>query len=93
VWQILIGGLHSISDNDHGRPWPYPERNVLRRLLDEYDADLCLKAAQEAREIVQAQDRAPRITRLFEKKLRDLAAVRAEVRGSLASVGEGELCR
>lgn len=93
VWQILVSGLHSLSENDHGRPWPYPQRNALARLLTEFDHDLCLKAAWEAREIVQSHDRAPNITALFEKKLRELAEVRAAVRGSLASVGEGGTCQ
>jgi len=90
VWQILVGGLHSLSDNDYGRPWPYPQRGVLRRLLAEHDADLCIRAARAAREIVQSQDRAPNITALFAKKLTELAEVRDTVRGSLATAGEGE---
>lgn len=93
VWQILIGGLHSLSLNDYGRPWPYPRRDVLARLLTEHDDDLCLKAAREAREIVTSQDRAPNITGLYAKKLADLAEVRSAVRGSLdvesASAREG----
>lgn len=87
VWQILLGGLHALSLNDHGRPWPYPRRDRLAALLAEFDHDLCVKAARAAREIVVSQDRAPNITNLFEKKLRDLAEVRETVR---ASVGEGE---
>jgi hypothetical protein len=95
VWQILIGGLHSLSENDFGRPWPYPVRRRLARLVSEYDAELCIRAAREAREIVQSQDRAPNITGLFEKKLRDLAAehayrmrIRSELRTALAAGGE-----
>lgn len=90
VWQTLLGGLHSLSENDYGRPWPYPDRQRLATLTAEFDADLCLKAAREAREIVQSQDRAPNITALFEKKLRDLGAeaehrsdVREAIRQSL----------
>jgi hypothetical protein len=93
VWQILLGGLHSLSLNDYGRPWPYPRRDVLARLFAEHDDDLCLKAAREAREIVVSQDRAPNITGLYAKKLADLAEVRNTVRGSLdvefVSAGEG----
>lgn len=88
VWQILVGGLHSISDNDYGRPWPYPQRGVLRRLLAEYDPDLCIRAARETREIVQSQDRAPNITALFAKKLAELAEARATVRRALVPAGE-----
>lgn len=85
VWKILLSGLHSLSLNDYGRPWPYPVRSRIAELVAEFDADLCLKAARETKEIVQSQDRAPRITSLYEKKLRDLAEVRSAVR---ASVGE-----
>jgi hypothetical protein len=91
VWQTLIGGLHALSPNDYGRPWPYPDRRRLAELLAEHDEDLCRKAAIEAKSIVQGQDRAPNITALFEKKLRDLAEerryeaeVRRTVRDSLA---------
>jgi hypothetical protein len=94
VWQILRGGVDSLDLNDHGRPWPYPNRAAVTRLTAEFDHDLCIKAAREAREIVQSQDRAPNITALFEKKLRDhLAEVREAVRGALADVGEREPCR
>jgi hypothetical protein len=97
VWQILSGAIHSLSLNDYGRPWPQPHRKTLARLVGAFDADLCLKAARETREIVQSQDRAPNITGLFQKKLRDLAqeqqhqrVVRATVREALGvSGGEG----
>jgi hypothetical protein len=94
VWVILRGGVDSLDVNDRGRPWPYPSRSSIARLADEYDRDLCLKAAWEAREIVQSQDRAPNITGLFEKKLHDLADVRDAVRGALSDVAApGEPCR
>lgn len=96
VWHHLTAGLAWLSENDHGRPWPNPDRAALRRLVAEYDADLCIQAARVSREIVQAQDRAPNITGLFEKKLADLAEVRGAVRGALADVefvGEGSTCR
>jgi hypothetical protein len=86
VWHHLTAGLRAISLNDHGRDWPLPRRDHLAHLLAEFDDDLCLKAAREAREIVVSQDRAPNITALFEKKLRDLAAVRSTVRDSLGEV-------
>lgn len=92
VWHHLTAGLGWLSANDHGRPWPLPRRDRLASLLAEFDEDLCVAAAREAREIVQSQDRAPNITALFEKKLRDLASVRTAVRGALADVGEGEPC-
>lgn len=87
VWQLLLGGLHSLSANDHGRPWPYPCRDVIAQLVAEHDSDLCVRAAREAREIVMSQDRAPNITQLFAKKLGELAEVRNAVRDALA--GEG----
>jgi hypothetical protein len=90
VWQILIGGLHSLSDNDYGRPWPYPQRDRLADLLRRHDADLCVRAAREARQIVQSQDRAPNITALFAKKLAELAAVRDAVRDSLVTTGKSK---
>lgn len=97
VWQILLGALHAISDNDYGRPWPYPERSRLARLIAGVDEELVIAAAREARSIVQGQDRAPSITGLFEKKLTDLQigvayrdGVRQTIRAELAvSGGEG----
>lgn len=86
VWHHLTAGLRALSDNDHGRPWPNPDRAALRRLIAEHDADLCIRAAREAREIVQSQDRAPNITALFAKKLAELADVRSTVRESLEGV-------
>lgn len=80
VWQLLDGGLASLDLNDHGYPWPAPRRSALIALCSRYPEDLCLKAAKEAREIVQSQDRAPNITGLFAKKLEDLAKVRETVR-------------
>jgi len=85
VWHHLTEGLGWLSANDHGRSWPLPRRGVLRQLLSEFDEDLCVRAARETREIVKAQDRAPNITGLFEKKLRDLAEIRATVRAELGA--------
>jgi hypothetical protein len=83
VWSILEGGLASLGLNDRGRPWPPARRSAIVAVCSRYEPDLCIKAAWEAREIVQSQDRAPNITALFEKKCRDLAEVRSVVRGSL----------
>jgi hypothetical protein len=88
VWHHLTAGLAWLSENDHGRPWPNPDRRALRALTAEFDPDLCIRAACEAREIVIAQDRAPNITNLFAKKLAELAEVRSTVRSSL----EGASC-
>ena len=88
IWLTLLSGLHSLSENDRGRPWPNPSRRALKRLLSEHPADLCLRAARETKEIVQSQDRAPNITGLFEKKLRELAEVRSEVRESVAEAAQ-----
>lgn len=84
LFTILDGGVASCSDNPQGIPWRRPRIETLGRLAGEYDADLCVAAAREAREIVQSQDRAPNITGLFEKKLRELAEVRSTVREALA---------
>lgn len=86
VWQILKGGLDSLALNDYGRPWPNPRRDVIAELVATHDHDLCVRAAREAREIVQSQDRAPNITALFAKKLEEVAEVRSTVRESLAGV-------
>lgn len=86
VWSILKGGVDSLQENDFGRPWPSPRGDAISRALAQHDPDLCIQAARQAREIVQSQDRAPNITALFEKKLRDLAAVRSTVRESLGEV-------
>lgn len=83
VYTILDSGIASIDHNDYGRPWPIPNRAALKGLTATHPADLCLKAAFEAKEIVQSQDRAPNITALFEKKLADLAEVRETVRSGL----------
>jgi hypothetical protein len=82
VHSILCGGVDSLMLNDRGLPWPQPRRSALVALCSRYPEDLCLKAAREAREIVQSQDRAPNITGLYAKKLEELAAVRREVRES-----------
>jgi hypothetical protein len=83
VWHHLTAGLATLSLNDHGHPWPNPRRDVIAQLLGEHDDDLCIRAAREAREIVQSQDRAPNITALFAKKVAELAEVRSLVRESL----------
>lgn len=89
VLSILQGGIDSLDLNDFGRPWPSPNRSDIRHLVATCDRDLCLKAAREAREIVQSQDRAPNIAALFAKKLRDLTGVREAIRHSLASAEGG----
>lgn len=93
VWHHLTAALASISLNDFGRDWPLPDRRRVRQLLAEFDADLCRWAAREARNIVVSQDRAPNITGLFEKKLRERAEARDAIRDSLAQAaavgGEG----
>jgi hypothetical protein len=87
VWSVLQGGVDSLGLNDFGNPWPAPRGDAVARALSQHDPDLCLAAAKEAREIVISQDRAPNVTSLFEKKLRDLAEVRATVRRELVAAG------
>jgi hypothetical protein len=88
LFQMLDSGVASCSEMRNGRPWPRPKVEGVRRLVGEYDEATCLRAAREAREIVQSQDRAPNVTALFEKKCADVAAerraVRDEIRKALA---------
>jgi hypothetical protein len=86
VWHHLTAALAALSPNDYGRPWPGPRRDAIARALTQHEPDLCIRAARETRQIVTSQDRAPNITALFEKKLRDLVAVRETVRDSLGEV-------
>lgn len=90
MYSVLQGGVDSLDLNDFGRPWPSPNPSDIHRLVAAFDDDLCLKAAWEAREIVQSQDRAPNITALFAKKLRELAEVRGAIHSSLASAQGGD---
>jgi hypothetical protein len=87
VWSVLKGAVDDLSANDFGRPWPAPRSSAIALAVSRHDADVCRAAAKEAREIVQAQDRAPNITSLFEKKLRERAEAREMVRESLATAG------
>jgi len=71
VYGILDRGVASLSESPSGRPWPRPSLEVLRRLLGEgADRERALAVAWEVREIVQAQDRAPNVTGLFEQRWR-----------------------
>lgn len=87
MWSVLKGAVDDLPENDFGRPWPAPRSAAIAFAVARSEPDLCLKAAREAREIVQAQNRAPNITSLFEKKLRDLSEVRNTVRECLAVAG------
>jgi hypothetical protein len=84
VRSILQGGVDSLQENDHGRPWPSPKRADIARILAELnpDPDLAERAAREAREIVQSQDRAPNIAGLYAQQLEK--AKRADVRQQIA---------
>ncbi|HYJ22536.1 MAG TPA: hypothetical protein VEW07_10990 [Solirubrobacterales bacterium] len=85
MWHHLTAGLRMIPPNDFGRDWPLPRRDRIAAALAEHPDDLCIRAARQAREIVQVQDRAPNITALFEKKLGELAEARRLVRESLGA--------
>ena len=76
LFQLLDSGVASCSDTRNGRPWPRPRIEGIRSLVEQYPEDLCRRAAVEAREIVQSQDRAPKVTALFAKKCADIAAER-----------------
>jgi hypothetical protein len=83
LFQILDSGVASLSDMRLGRPWPRPRIEDIRGLVERYDEDTCRRAAIEAREIVQSQDRAPKVTALFAKKCADIAAERESVRDEI----------
>jgi hypothetical protein len=83
VCRIIQGGLDTVSDNDHGRPWPAPKRPTIVRLVADCEPGLVERVARDVREIVQSQDRAPNVTALFEQKLR-----KAQIEASLVSAGE-----
>ena len=71
VFSILDSGVASLSENDHGRPWPGPSPSAIRDALARYGPDgaVALAVAREVREIVQAQDRAPNVSGLYAKRL------------------------
>lgn len=80
LYGVLDRGVASCMETRNGRPWPRPRKEGIRKLVERYDEDTCRRAAKEAREIVQAQDRAPNVTGLFAKKCADIAAERESVR-------------
>lgn len=90
VCSLLQGGVDSLDINDRGRPWPGPKLPAIVRLVAGVNPTVADEVARDVREIVQSQDKAPNVTGLFEKKLRE--RIRDEARDSLASVGEGETC-
>jgi hypothetical protein len=89
LFQLLDSGVASVSDTRNGLPWPRPRIEGIRRLVEQYGADVALSAAKEAREIVQSQDRAPNVTGLFAKKCADIAAERMAVRDQARQSVEG----
>lgn len=85
VCSILQGGIDALPENDFGRPWPAAKSAEVARAIQAAKApeDIVLRAAREAREIVQSEDRAPNISSLFAKKLQDLAERAADVREAI----------
>lgn len=87
LFRLLDSGVASVSDMRNGRPWPRPRIEGVRKLIEQFDEEICRQAAKEAREIVQSQDRAPNVTNLFAKKCADIEAeresIRAEIRRAL----------
>lgn len=83
LFGVLDRGVSSLSGMRNGRPWPRPQIEGIRRLVEQYDEDTCRRAAGEAREIAQSQDRAPNITNLLAKKCADIAAERESVRDEI----------
>lgn len=78
LYGLLDRGVASCTETRNGHPWPRPRKEGIRKLVERYDEDTCRRAANEAREIVTAQDRAPNITGLFAKKCADIEAENAE---------------
>lgn len=70
VWSILKGGVDSLAENDHGRPWPDPSLGKLALAIGATEPEVALRVAKEVREIVQSQDRAPNVTALYEQRLK-----------------------
>jgi len=68
AWSVMMGGIEGLS-----KRWPEPRLADIQSLTADESLDDTMKAAWEAREIVLAQDRAPNITGLFAKKLRELS--------------------
>ena len=64
TWSILQGGIESLDGS-----WPEPRLKRIESLISTQPPESVRRAAWEAREIVQAQSKAPNITSLFEKKL------------------------
>jgi hypothetical protein len=83
LFGVLDRAAGDCTETRHGRCWPRPRIEAVRKLVEQYDAETCQRAAKEAREIVQSQDRAPNVTALFAKKCADLTAEREEVRKAI----------
>lgn len=93
VCSILQGGIDGLPENDLGLPWPNPKPTIVAQAIGKFESvesvedDVIVTAARAAREIAQAQDRAPNISSLFaqqlEKQVRD--SVRGQIHGSLAA--------
>lgn len=86
LFGVLDRAAGDCTETRHGRCWPRPRIEAVRSLVEQYDAETCRRAAKEAREIVQAQDRAPNITALFAKKCADIEAERDSVRDEIRKV-------
>lgn len=89
LFGVLDRGVAGVStESRNGHPWPRPRKHAIARLVERYDEETCRQAAREAREIVQAQDFAPNVTGLFEKRCKaidaDRMAKREEIRRALA---------
>jgi hypothetical protein len=82
ICSILQGGLNTLDENDFGREWPTPKLGTIASLVADVDPEFAIEVAEEVRRIVQAQDRAPNITGLYEQKFTE--AKRENVREVIA---------
>jgi hypothetical protein len=80
VWSILRDALDWLGPNDHGHPWPQPNRQTIREALDQHRElwPMARNVAIETKTTVLDQNRAPNIAGLFASKIRDYGRARAE---------------
>jgi hypothetical protein len=83
LYGVLDRAAGDCTETRNGRCWPRPRKEVIRSLVEQFDAEVCRRAAKEAREIVHSQDRAPNITSLFAKKCADIDAERQSIRDEI----------
>jgi hypothetical protein len=85
VHGVLAEALEWLGPNDHGRPWPRPRRNVIRRALAKHPVahGQAVQLALEAKATVTAEWRAPNIAGLYAFLVARYARERAEARDTI----------